>query len=397
MAANALLARAMSKSEFSSIGLAFGIYFFVYGFHRANVVLPFLLDGPNEISDDGGKHDRWFWFNLCSVGAAALVLVLVAGAANALFGSRPAMQWVVRALVYSVFVCPTMLLTEFSRRWLYQAQMPIWAAVGSFVFLVINVGMAAAVYLWRLPPLVGATSWAAASAGLFLTSAVVRPPKPGSLRDLPGVWKPHARVALWQSLNHLPYTLYNNSVIFLIGAFGGAAAAASFTVARTLSSPVLSVTGAVDMLDKPRAVRALAQGGVAGLKSSIGRTRRLLAGLNGGYTVVLLALTPALLSLIFGASYARNAPEVRLLALAFFLSSMNQPSESILLILGGSRNIFSVRLSTALSAVLALALGGLLFGSVGCVAMLVAVQTLNLVLLTVTERSVTRRANATTG
>jgi O-antigen/teichoic acid export membrane protein len=389
VAVNILLARSMAKADFASIGLMLGIYYFTLGFHRANVVMPFILDGREAGEAGAALRNRWWAFNLAFVAATALCLAVAAAGAALLAHSRPDLGWMARGLFFAVFVSPAMLMTEFMRRWLYQEGRAMAAATASLVFCVLNVGFAAMAY--RIDPAMGAWSWVVASAGFVGIALVVLPPRL-DFRSHGSVWRRHRQFSLWQSASHIPYTLYNNSVVLLMSAFGGAVAASSFAVGRTLTSPLASVVAAVDLLDKPRAVRALASDGVKGLKSSIGRTRRLLVAVNGAYLLVLLLETPRILHLAFGSRYDGHELDVRLLASAFFLISLNQPSETMLIALKDNKLLFASRIAAAVSAVAAIGVGGKLFGPTGCFAALLGVQLFNLVLLQTAERVAAARA-----
>jgi O-antigen/teichoic acid export membrane protein len=120
---------------------------------------------------------------------------------------------------------------------------------------------------------------ASAAAGVALITG--RPSWPRWSRSL-AAWRPHRSFATWLSLNIIPYTVYSTAtVVILVGALFGPHAAALFTAARTLTNPAVSITSAVDSIDKPRAVRSLAQEGMIGLRRTIDKTRVLLIGLTG--------------------------------------------------------------------------------------------------------------------
>ena len=382
---SALLARALTKTEFASIGLMLGIYYFVLGLHRAHVVLPFILDGQEE-SEAGAVQDRWWTFNVIFVAASAVVLALIALAAFWLTSARPNLAWICYGLAFAAAVTPALLMAEFARRWLYQARRPHVAALASAVYFILNVGIAAVVYVRHAGPIFGVGSWIVAAGCFTLVAFSVQPARPASIASALKVWAGHRQFTLWQMMTHFPYALYNNSVVILISSFGGAAATVAFTVARSLNSPVQSVVSAVDLLDKPRAVRALMNDGIAGLRRSVQRTRRLLVLINGAYGLALVIYAPWVLKILFGPGYLQYAQEVRLLAVAFFLTCLNQPSETLLIVLRESKVMFAIRLSVAVAVVAAMAVASPLYGAAGCIGALCAAQVLNLIELWVAER-----------
>lgn len=388
---NALLARSLVKGDFASVGLMLGVYFFVLGLHRGNVVVPFILD-TSRAGEDGRKDaDAWWWFNLVFLVLVALLLWAVAAIAQMVTPPRSA--WVNHALDFAPVVAPALLLTEFGRRWLYYAGKPATAAFAAFVYFVINVVVAGIVLLTGAGLTLGVGAWVLAAAGYMTVVILAAPPRAVSMREVFGVWRPHAKFAGWQMLNHLPYAIYNNSVVLLIGVFGGAVAAAVFAAARTLSSPILSFAAAVDVMDSPRAARALAAEGVTGLKASIARTRRLLLLTNGAYLAVVLVFTRPLLELAFGDRYLGHELEVQILAVAFLLFGVNQPSETQLIILRAGKVMLATRCVAAATAIAALALLARPFGPAGCAAAIVIVQLVNIVSLRLAERRVIQTAH----
>jgi len=390
IAFNALLARSLQKSQFASVGLAFGIYFFLLGIHRAQVVLPFILDGGLPEPERSRKAEAWWWFNALFIGVMVLLLVAVAAVLR-LAMPDPAQAWVVDAVHYSALVTAALCMAEFGRRWLYQHGKPIVAACASLAYLVTGAIVAVMVLLIQGGLGMGIATWVLGTTTFMTVVIIAAPPRFVSLAEIGGVWWSHRNFAFWQTLTHLPYAIYNNSVVLLIGAFGGPVAAATFTAARTLNSPVLSVVSAVDLLDKPRAARALVSDGLRGLKSSIVRTRRLLVFLNGIYLALLLLFTGPILKLAFGERYAGHEMEVRALAVAFFLICLNQPSETMLIVLRASRTMFLTRLCAAVSAVVAIFTLSRAFGPLGCTGAIVLVQVINLACLSFGERYAARK------
>jgi O-antigen/teichoic acid export membrane protein len=177
-------------------------------------------------------------------------------------------------------------------------------------------------------------------------------------------------------LNNIPYAIYNSAtVVILIGVLVGPVPAAVFTAARTLTNPAISIVSAIDSTDKPRAARALAEQGVAGLRRSVSGTRRLLIGLTGSYLGLVALFADPLIALAFHGRYAGVEHEVQILALAFFLFCLNQPSETLLIVLKASEAMFAVRTAAAVATVIAL-IAAIPFGVKGMAIGLVAAQAL---------------------
>ena len=382
----AILARGLGKAQFASIGVMLGAYYFVVGFHRANVVLPFIVSAPED-EKNGRSLDEWWRINLLWVLMITLALALMADLAPLV---SPGSDWITNALEFATVTTPPLLLAEFGRRWLYQARMPVTVALTSVIYAVVGAGIALASFKIK-SGWMGVAAWSAAGLAAFAAARFALPPGHSTWRGAATRWLEHARFGGWQSVSHIPFAVYNPSVVVLIGLFGGAPAAAAYTATRTLFSPALAAVTAVDSLDKPRAARALAAHGVDGLNDSIRRTRRLLTLITGGYMGLIVLFPDAVLHLAFGHAYDGRGLEVRVLAAAFFLMCLNQPSETLLIVLRESVLMILIRVVTAVAAIGGLWWGSRVGGVIGCAVALSAVQAFNLVILRIGEHVAERR------
>ncbi|MDE0879243.1 MAG: hypothetical protein OSB00_11365 [Sphingomonas bacterium] len=386
---NVILARNLTQSGFATIGLLLGIHYFVLGLHRTTLVLPFILDASGSESEAIAAERHWWWANLMLIGAIAAFLALVCViAAFAMPGEG--LRWAREAIGLAVVVTPSLLLFEFGRRVLYQRRLPVTAAVASAVYLVLNLGSAWLLTHLDRSALAGGMAWVVAGLGGWTIATLAAPPGPPQLRTALRSWWQHRSFAFWQGMTTLPYAVYNSSVSVVIGIFGGPAAVAGFAAARTLTNPAISMVTAVDSLDKPRAARALAANGIAGLANSVGRTRKLLVILCGGYLGLLVLAADPILDLAFGNIYAEHVNEVRILAVAFFLICMNQPSETFVIVLRQSKLLLVTRIFAATVAIIALAIGAR-YGLMGTAIALLATHALNLTSLRFAERAAARR------
>lgn len=390
LAVNVILARGLSHEGFATIGVMLGIHYFVLGLHRTAVVLPFILDASGDEAAALRAERRWWWLNLASLGVIAAVLALASATVALATVGHPEDRWFSDGLLLTVPVTPALLLFEFGRRVLYQRRLPATAALASAVYLVLNLGTALVVSHAAPTPAAGGLSWIVAGLGGAAVATLAAPPGRPRLREGWRLWWANRSFAFWQALTNLPYAVYNSSVVVVVGLFGGAGAAAAFTAARTLTNPAISMVTAVDSLDKPRAARGLAAGGLAGLRGSVGRTRRLLAILTGVYLGALVVFARPVLHLAFGDAYADQVDEIRVLALAFFLISMNQPSETFLIVLRASKLLLATRIVAAAVAVASLALAKP-YGLMGACLALLLTHVINLANLRASEGVAARR------
>lgn len=393
LAANVILARALSHEGFATIGALMGIHYFVLGLHRTAIVLPFILDADMHEARLRDTLGRWWWLNFASLGAIAAVLTLLALACRVLAQGDPRWGWLVEAVSLSIGVCPALLFFEFGRRTLYQAGRAASAALASACYLVIIVASALVLTQGDAHAGTGAMAWVVAGLGSGGVASVILAPGPPRLREGFALWWANRSFAFWQALTNVPYAIYNASVAVPIGVISGPVAAAAFNAARALTNPAISIVSAVDSLDKPRAAKALRDDGCAGLTRSIRRTRRLLVLITGAYLALVIVLAEPLLHIAFGETYAMLVNEMRVLAIAFFLMCLNQPSETLLIVLRESRLLLALRSLTAAIALVSL-LVATRFGVMGCCLALLVTQSLNLGLLRFAERVGVNRHSA---
>ena len=386
VAANLILARALTHDQFATVGVMIGVHFFAWGLHRSVVVLPFILNA-SEVGAKDSDADAWWWINLAVVVAIGVMFSVIASAMH-LAGVGIRSSWLVHAVGLSAIVSPWLCTIEFARRRLYQRGRAITAAAASGVYAVILVGTAVAVLLLGHNPDVGAFAWALAGAGGTLWATATALPHRQTPANVLAVWKSHRQFAFWQAMTSIPYSLYTTGVVVLVGAFSGAGAAAAFAAARTLTNPAMAAVSAVDTLDKPRAARALANAGVEGFAASIRKTRWTVILVTGPYLAMIAIFAPYIVHLAFGASYAADSFGVRIVAVGFFLTGLNQPSETALIVLRAGKLMFAIRLAAALIAIVGLAIGGRLFGFVGCAVAVLLTNLFNVVALHLAERRV---------
>lgn len=384
--ASALVARSLPHTDFAVIGLMIGAHYFTWGIHRSMVILPFILDA----SEGAGRRavsDAWWWVGALVCLGLGLALLVCALLFRSFGGDN---SWIWLALAYAALASPAICLLEFARRRLYQENRPIAAAGCSALYGAALVAIAALVLITKARLTAAALAWpAAALLGTALGAIIIRP-RLVALRQLSEVWSHHLRFAIGMALTSVPYSIYTTAVVILVGMFAGPTAAAAFTAGRTLTNPAMAAVSAVDTLDKPRAARALASNGMAGLRASIAQTRRTVLLLTGPYLGVLALFAPWILSLAFGPAYAVHGLGVSLLAVSFFFTGLNQPSETALIVLRATRSMLAIRSMVAVLTVLGLWLLGGRFGFLGCAIAITATNLLNVAALGYAER----RANA---
>ena len=386
----AILGRALPVEQFGAIGMMIGLHYFVAGFHRSAIVLPYLTVHHAEPASAAMhvEDSAWWWIatgGALAVSALLSIIGLLVFMAVPLF---PSLRWLVTPLFLAAIVTPGMLAAEFTRRWLFKIDRADLVAAFALVYFCVLTGSAIAATRFISDASAGAFTWAAASLSVtVLALGVLRPVR--VLRTVMGrIIRDHRSEAGWLASANLPYSVYSSAtIVILIGMLVGPVAAGIFTAARTLTNPAMSIVSAIDSTDKPRATRALAESGMAGLHRAVTRTRALIALTTGAYLGAVALWADQLATLVYDENYTNVTVEVRLLALAFFLAGLNQPSETRLIILKAGRAMLIVRSITAVSALASLAIAAS-WGVAGMAIAITGIQMLNLLLLWLAERRV---------
>lgn len=371
----AAFARLLPRADFAAIGVAIAIHFVIFGFHRAAIVMPYILSGKDV--PDPVPHSAWAWLAMrVSLGAALLLFITAVGLALA-----GASVFAIKCALFAALQSPALLLQEFAKRWLYQHRRfggVLIASATGFLLTVAGIGL---IVLSGAPPMfasaiLGLSALAVALVGFLLC----RPSRDGcSVRAATLIGR-RREFTLWQSVAHIPYILYNNGYPLLLALITGPAATASYTALRTLLSPSVSLISAVDSTDKLRAIAAFHEGGPGGAKRSADRTRRLLLALNGPFLLLCAVFASPYQALVLGPAY-HHPVEMAVLAVYCLLLSVNQPFETFLVVQEKARILMVSRCLSAGLAVGGLLLLGPAYGLLGGAIALLVAQACNLAAL----------------
>lgn len=389
----ALLGRELPVGQFGAIGMMVGLHYFIAGFHRSGIVLPFTTDDRASVGEAAAhaENSGWWWLGLIVAIALSLATAFAALGVNAISPRLPGWAWAVEPLLLAAIVSPAMLAWEFARRWLYKVERSDVVAVAStFYFIVLCLGAWAA-SVAAPTARIAALAWVAASvAAMIVALPALRPAMPNK-SILSRLYHTNRSHSAWLATTNLPYSVYSNAtIVVLIGILIGPVAAAVFTAARTLTNPAISLISAIDSLDKPRAARALAHEGLGGLRRVVARSRRSITVVTAAYLGAVALFATPLIAFVFKGEYAGLETEVRLLALGFFLFGLNLPSETMLIVLRASRTMLVLRTVTAAATLVALIVGAR-WGVSGMAIAYALTQALNYALLHLAEGVAARR------
>lgn len=392
----ALLGRALPQGEFGAVGTMIGLYYILAGFHRSAFVLIFTTSyrSGTTPAEDHRENSTWWWLSL---GAAVLLSAVLGLAALAVTSEPIALSrigWTALPLALAMIVSPPMLAWEFARRWLYKLERADVVALCSGANLLAQV--AVAWFVARHAP----TAWTAALAWVVANLLAVclalpwlRPTAP-SREVAASLVKENRAMAGWFAATNVPYSVYSSaSIVVWIGLFMHALATAVFTAARTLTNPAVSLVSAIDSIDKPRAARAMAMEGPAGLLRVVRKTRLTIALVTGLYLGAISLFADTLTAMVFAGAYPGLGEEMRILAAGFFFFGLNLPSETMMIVLRAGRTMLAVRCVAATLALIALWIGSG-HGIRGMTIAFAVSQGLILLLFQVAERVVLGKARA---
>jgi O-antigen/teichoic acid export membrane protein len=271
------------------------------------------------------------------------------------------------AFALSAVTTTATLAYEFQRRILFLQRKSLTVVLCALTyFLLAGVGVAIVMFWLR--------NVTAAAMGLFiaaLAAAIVgwsrRDPLPGPSVRI----HDHLGIVGWNLLSFLPYAVYNNGMLLIVGAVSDARAVALFTASRLFTAPVQTLLQAIDSVDKPRARRMFASDGSVGLSRSLNGTRRSLLALGLPYLVLIAAGAGFIVPTLFGTRFPGMVEAVRAWSIVALLMLLSQPLETGLLVLHKSDLFFWTRSAAAIATVVTLLGVGVLIPPLAPIAALV--------------------------
>ncbi|RYD91441.1 MAG: hypothetical protein EOP61_27560, partial [Sphingomonadales bacterium] len=235
-AALAAFARWLPRDDFAAIGVAIAIHFVIFGFHRAAIVMPYILsakDRPEPV-----PRSAWAWLAM-RVSLVVALLLFVAAVVLALAGAS---VFAVKCALFAALQSPALLLQEFAKRWLYQHQRVGSVLIASATGFALTIAGLGLLYLLGAPPmLASAILGASALIVALLAFLSCRPSRDGWSIGAASLIGRRGEFTLWQSIAHIPFILYNNGYPLLLALITGPAATAGYTALRTLLSPSISL------------------------------------------------------------------------------------------------------------------------------------------------------------
>lgn len=371
----AAFARLLPRDDFAAIGVAIAVHYVIFGFHRAAIVMPYILSAKDR--PDPLPRSAWAFLAMRASLGAGLILFVAALA----LGLSGVSGFATKCALFAALQSPALLLQEFAKRWLYQHERPIAVLVSSGSgFAIVLAGVALVATALPVAMLASAMFGLAALVAAGIAFLLCRPSRDGLGVPAATLIGRRRDFTLWQSIAHIPYILYNNGYTLLLAIFTGPGAAAGYTALRTLLSPSVSLISAIDSTDKLRAIAAFHADGAPGAKRSADRTRRLLLMLNGPFLLAAAIFAGPYQHLVLGPAY-HHPVEMAVLAGYCLLLSVNQPFETFLVVQEQARTLLFSRCLSAVLAIAGLALLGPMLGLLGAAIALLVAQSCNLVAL----------------
>ncbi|MCR6631813.1 MAG: oligosaccharide flippase family protein [Magnetospirillum sp.] len=339
-----LLARGFDAATFGTFSFAWLSLLFVVNIQRSAVVVPFVIHTA-EPGVLAAEAPAWRRLSLWTTGLSALGLATIAGALPA-FGA-PA--WMSTAFVMAaLFVVPSFTY-EFRRRWLIQLDRfgATVAAAGLYTVLYVA-GVLAAVQTHRLE--LAAAAFIAASGGAALLCAALAPrlPPPAQPPAFGTFLRNLAHFIGWSVASNLAYNGYGHLPPLILGALAGPGPVALFQAMRNFTQPLSTAATAVDNFDKPRAARALAAEGVAGLRRALSHTALAMAAMTLPYVVMLILAGDWLVNLVYGQRYGDPTATLAWFGAVHVTVLFVYPLETALFLLRRPDLLFRGRIASAL-------------------------------------------------
>jgi O-antigen/teichoic acid export membrane protein len=338
-----LLARAFDTVAFGVFSYAWLSLLFVVNLHRSAVVLPFVIHTPTP---EALAAEAGAWRRLNS--ATALVFTIVLAAAALVPSLVGAPQWMARALLIAALLVGPSFFYEFRRRWLIQTDRYRHAVAAAGLYAALWLcGVAIAIHIHRIEAAAVALALAYGGAALFCTLVAQKLPGGGGQPPfLPFLARLRHFIG-WSVMSNLAFNGYAHLPALLLGALAGPVPVAVYQAMRNFSQPLATLTTAIDNFDKPRAARAMALNGIAGLRRALGHTTAALAILAVPYLLVLVVWGDRLVELVYGQRYDGTLHVLWWFAALFVAGIATYPLETALFLLRRPDLLFRGRLVAA--------------------------------------------------
>lgn len=341
-----LLARHLEPREFGVFSFAWLALQFTINIHRSAVVVPFVIytarSGGLEL--DGGA---WRQLNAAAILIGFSVLAAGGWALPRLGG--PA--WMGTSIfLAAAFVGPS-LGYEFRRRWLIQSDRYGRAVmVGGAYCTIIVVGVLVTSKQGNLFGAVAAFV-TANSVGWGLAKVLAPKLPHGTPTSFVVFIRRLFGFIGWSVMGNLAYNGYYHVPPLLLGAIAGPVPVATFQALRSFMQPLATISTAIDNFDKPRAARALAAQGVAGLKIALAGTTGALIGFSGPYLVTMLVAGGKMVEVVYGHRYGDPRSVLAWLAAMHVATIAAYPLETSLLLMGRPQLVFKGRAIAAAAGI----------------------------------------------
>lgn len=342
-----VLARGFDADSFGIFSFAWLTLLFVVNIQRSAVVVPFVIHTaqPGVLA---AEAPAWRRLSLWTTALSAAALGLVA-AALPLFAAP---DWMITAFILAaLFVIPSFSY-EFRRRWLIQLDQfgATVAAAATYSVLYVG-GVALAVATHRLE--LAATAFIVANGGAALLCAVLAPrlPPPKQPPEFVPFLRNLAHFIGWSVASNLAYNGYGHLPPLILGALAGPGPVALFQAMRNFTQPLSTAATAVDNFDKPRAARALAADGIAGLRRALTHTTTAMAVVTLPYVVLLVLAGGRLVNMVYGSRYGDPTMTLAWFGAVHVAVVLVYPLETSLFLLRRPDLLFRGRLVSALVGV----------------------------------------------
>lgn len=339
-----ILARMLPTKEWGIYSMGYALFLFAQGFQRAFVILPFVTLTPTHET----LNETWRYWRKSQWGVTLLsiALLLFSGYIANAFG----VGWLATALIVAACLILPYFFHEYARRLLLQRQFVGKAAVLAALLSSVMLTTVVAATGLSLSAIHTAILLFGVGGVVMLIATFVIESTCVTKSSCANKPQGAVRFGRWSALGHTAYAGYTTTIQLMLGFLGGVGELAAFSAIRNLVQPINVLIGAVDNLDKPRAVRAFHSEGVNGLWRVLKHTLLVLLAIGLTYLVVISAAGSWVVDALYAGKYdAGNG--VIFWSLVALIMLVAQPLETGLYVMKRPDLIFVNRCVSSLVAI----------------------------------------------
>lgn len=333
------VARISGPSGFGAYALAYAIWLFLVGIHRALVTEPMIILGARREGEAGSPVGGGLTSTVC-IGLLATVVTAITGLIIYSAGERTLGNGVLGVAPWLTF-----LLIQDYWRWVgFMEGSPGKTLVNDVVFAGFQGLLYAALFLSGFDtPVAALAAWgagAAVGALLGLKQFSIGRPLPGVRSHFGTTWM----TSRWLLGDNLTHWISNQAYVVTIGAVLGAVGLGAFRAAQSLNGPLMILLQIGGSIGLPEASKGFKQDGLPGLRRVCHWVTTAGVVSASAFGLVIFIAAGPLMARIFGQEYGRYGALAILVAVSNIIGSFGLGTLLSLKVRGLTQSLFGVRL-----------------------------------------------------